>query len=130
MIENEKFFFHHVVHEKVGRGIEFEPLPVITSIQNGGSKLTPDATFWREAPRVVVAKNKFDIWNRLDLRIKNIYTFIPFCKIKKIKWEMTEYFDFGLPDLVLVSFMGAIIYFCFASGDSPLKLSNIFFVRC
>ena len=71
MIEIEKFFFHHVVHEKVGRGIEFEPLPVITSIQNGGSKLTPDATFWREAPRVVVAKNKFDIWNRLALRIKD-----------------------------------------------------------
>ena len=37
---------HHIVHEKVGRGIEFEPLPVITSIQNGGSKLTSDATFW------------------------------------------------------------------------------------
>merc|ERR1711888_73953 len=74
-----------VVHEKVGRGIENGPLPVITSIQNGGSKLTPDATFWREVSRVVVAKNKFDIWNRLDLRIKNIYTCIPFCKKKKKK---------------------------------------------
>ena len=74
------FFFHRVVHGKVGRGIENEPLPVITSIQNGGSKMTPDATFGREAPRVVVAKIKFDIWNRLDLRIKNIYTLIPFCK--------------------------------------------------
>ena len=56
LIEIEKFFFHHVVHEKVGRGIENGPLPVITSIQNGGSKLTPDAVFWRETPRVVVAQ--------------------------------------------------------------------------
>ena len=121
--------FHHVVHGKVGRGIEFEPLPVITSIQNGGSKLTPDAIFWREAPRVVVAKNKFDIWNRLDLRIKNIYTFVPFCKKKKNWkrycrygdsnprlptsgthdclgqkkiWKMTEYINFGLPNLFFI----------------------------
>ena len=86
LIENEKKD-HHVVHEKVGRGIEFEPLAVITSIQNGGLKLTPEATFWREAPRMVVAKNKFDFLNRLDLRIKhNIYTLIPFCK-KKIVHE-------------------------------------------
>ena len=34
-------------------------------------------------PRVVVAKNKLDIWNLLDLRINNIYTFKPFCKKKK-----------------------------------------------
>ena len=69
--------FHHVVHGKVGRGIEFEPLPVITSIQNGGSKLTPDATVGRETSSVVVAKNKFGIWNWLNLRIKNILYVIP-----------------------------------------------------
>ena len=65
---------HDLVHGKVGREIEFEPPEVITSIENGRSKLTPDVTFERETPRVVVAQNKFGIWNRLDLRIKNIYT--------------------------------------------------------
>ena len=46
--------------------------------------MTPDATFWRVTPRVVVAQGKFDIWNRLDLGIKNIYILLyHFVKKKK-----------------------------------------------
>ena len=88
-----KIYVNHVVHGNEGNWIENAPLPVLTSIQNGGSKLTPDATFWRDTHRVVAAKNKFDIWNRPDLRIKNIilYRLLLYHFCKKINREMIEY---------------------------------------
>merc|ERR1712088_275619 len=69
LIEIEKFFFHQIVYQKVGRGIEFQPNRIITSLQDGCSKLTPAGTFWRETSRMVVAQNKLYFWNRLDVLI-------------------------------------------------------------
>ena len=103
---------HFVKSEEALLRPQFWSKMIITSIPNCRSKLTPDVTFWRETSRLVVAQSKLDLWNQLDLRITNIYILLYHFVKKKENWiwEMTEYFDFGLLDLVSLFFLHSVTF--------------------